>query len=100
MIIATYTLGCKLQNKIAIIHRQDWDVTSTRFLKYYLDISGTFRSENNIHNFHCEKTSNEIENWLRKHEYIKVDCKSCENSYYKNDVFKCSAGRECTPKYS
>lgn len=61
MIIAVYTLGRKLQNKVAIIHRQDWDITSPRFGKYYLDIVGAFRSENDIHTFHCEDTSEEIE---------------------------------------
>lgn len=99
MIVAVYTLGRRLQNKVAKIHRQDWGVTSKRFGKYYLDIVGAFGSENDAHTFHCEDTPKEIEKWLIKHEYIRSDCDSCEFGYYKGDVMECTAGKECIPKY-
>lgn len=100
MIVAVYTLGRRLQNKMAKIHRQDWDVTSPRFGKYYLDIVGAFRSENGIHSFYCEDSTEEIEKWLIEHGYIRVDCDSCMHGYYKGDMLECSAGKECIPKYA
>ena len=99
MIVAVYTLGRRSQNKVAKIHRQDWDVASSRFGKYYLDIIGAFRSENDIHTFCCEDRPDEIEKWLSEHEYIRVDCDACKQGYYKGDILKCSAGIECVPKY-
>ena len=78
MIIAVYSLNRKFQNMTAVIHRQDWNVTSDRFGKYYLDVQSSFRSENHLHDFHCEKDICEIAIWLSQCGFRLVRVTECE----------------------
>lgn len=61
MIIAEYTMGGKLHNRVARIGLHHGNILSDNFGKYYLDILGPEGSDNDIHGFKSEETTEEIE---------------------------------------